>query len=244
MMSDNNDAAESKVQKPASNFHAHVNNYKTYLDRLKQGGSSGISHVFGHSSELLPDKIEKEEESEEDDQELDDQTATTSEEVFHSRGEVPSREHIADLRVTSKTGALLWDVRFDHEGVAEINKADGVLMIKTSRPDMFAIIGPPGIERRAEIVSEIVVDPATGNIYYQSTDGTHAVALLNNGFRIDQFQQTAATKFLVTPPLRQGETSSQPIEVRNLQLDQEARLLSYETLNNDHSITIPFHDIK
>jgi hypothetical protein len=143
--------------------------------------------------------------------------------------------------VTSAAGQWLWDVTFDGQLVSMVQMADGSLVQKADGENYVIswAVKPGQRVPQIEIVKDVTVDPSTGNIYYQNMVGSQAVALLNNGWRIDQKKIIdEEDQFFVTEPARPDQPAPIPKQAINLVVDTESGDISYDTIDGGASMTL------
>ncbi len=149
-----------------------------------------------------------------------------------------------DLRVETTSGEWLWDVIFSGDEVAEILLSDGTCILRSNDPAKYVLVpvaSPGRRAREAQIVAAVLCDRATGNIFFRTESGDQAVALLNNGFRIDQFSNNnGEDRFFVTEPLKPGQFIRNSFQVRDLNLDPLKQTVSYETIDGGMQVTARF----
>ncbi len=158
-----------------------------------------------------------------------------------------STSQIPDLHITNARGIWLWDVLFEGDAVGEVRMADGACILKTNEPDRYVFVPADAAGarlREAQIITAVLCDSESGNIFYQSTTGDHAVALFNNGARLDQYSKPEGEDdFFITEPLKPGQSVRTRTQVIDLTLDQENRTVSYETLDGGMIITMRYRKI-
>lgn len=152
-----------------------------------------------------------------------------------------------DLKVETTNGEWLWDVIFSDGEVAEIILSDGTCILRTKDPAKYVLVpvaSPGRRAREAQIVAAVLCDRATGNLFFRTESGDQAVALLNNGFRIDQFSNSnGEDRFFVTEPLKPGQFIRNTIQVRDLNLDPLKQTVSYETIDGGMLVTARFRKL-
>jgi hypothetical protein len=152
-----------------------------------------------------------------------------------------------DLSVASPNGEWLWDVILSDEQVAEVLFADGTCIMRSSDPARYVLVpavSPGRKAREAQIVAVVLCDPVTGNLFFRTESGDQAVALLNNGFRIDQFSSAnGEDRFFVTEPLKPGQLIRNSFQVRDLNLDPLKLSVSYETIDGGMYVTARFRKL-
>lgn len=167
---------------------------------------------------------------------LEQTSSAATEPINHS-----GAESSADIHVATANGQPLWDIFLDDETVALIQWADGTNIQKTE-DDNYVIcwaLKPGQKVPQVEIVKDVTADPETGNVYYQNLSGKQAVALLNNGWRIDQKKINGADdEFYVTEPRRPGQSQPEAFQVINLVIDPSTGDIIYDTMDGGASMTL------
>ncbi|HEY9755744.1 MAG TPA: hypothetical protein V6C97_11325 [Oculatellaceae cyanobacterium] len=165
----------------------------------------------------------------------------TSPPVVAQTDQDASSDASGDIRVTTPNGQRLWDIFLDGGTVALVQWADGTNIQKTE-DDNYVIcwaLKPGQKVPQVEIVKDVTADPETGNIYYQNLSGKLAVALLNNGWRIDQKKVKGDDdEFYVTEPRRQGQPQPEAVQVVNLVIDPSTGDIIYDTIDGGASMTL------
>lgn len=146
------------------------------------------------------------------------------------------------MHVTTASGDWLWDIVFAEEGVGQVMLADGSIIQKTVHAGQYVITRPGKSEETVpeiEVVGKVVASKSTGNLYYQSLRGDQAVALLNNGWRVDQYKQDdGRLGYFVTEPESSNELSSRCVRVKNLIMNPQTRDVCYETVDGSAVVTL------
>lgn len=140
-------------------------------------------------------------------------------------------EDVADIRVHNAEGVWLWDVYVSDGKVERVSLSDGSEILKTVHADQYVYISAPedaGRIPRVEVIGPLACEPETGNLFYQSADGGHAFALLNNGWGIRQRKHDDSDEYHVIPPTTSYEVSAKPIKVSSISIDTENYQFSYE----------------
>lgn len=133
------------------------------------------------------------------------------------------------LRVTTESGALLWQVFYDTTGPKLISMADGGIIKKAEWRDdfIFSWMSPVDGDIKFYLLSALVVDPTTGNIYLEANEGAYSAAFLNTGHRIHQYRSAFGEEsFFATEPSAQ-DWMPRTVQVRDLTLDMQSGAVSY-----------------
>ncbi len=133
------------------------------------------------------------------------------------------------LRVTTVSGALLWQVFYDAAGPKLVSMADGGIIKKAEGRDdfIFSWMSPVDGDIKFYLLSALVVDPTTGNIYLEANEGAYSAAFLNTGHRIHQYRSALGEEsFFATEPSAQ-DWMPRTVQVRDLTLDMQSGTVSY-----------------
>jgi hypothetical protein len=159
--------------------------------------------------------------------------------LAHQMSQPP--EQTPTLRVKARDGSWLWDVHSVDGWVTQVIAQDG-LTIQMNRENEYIVVRPPAAGQRVpqvEVARMVICEPETGNIYYDNVGSTHSVALLNSGWRVDQFKKPGGEeRFFVTEPPKPGRTEGILHEVAMLQLDPETGYIHYETMDGGAIVTL------
>lgn len=164
--------------------------------------------------------------------------------------ELPQEQAAAghvDLRITTATGEPLWDVVLAGDSVSEVFFSDGSRILASNEPGKYVYISSRRSDLEsgaAQIITKPICDPETGNLFFRLASGERATALLNNGFRIDQYSKDEGEDdYFVTEPCMPGTLARSRSQVTNLTMDQETGCVSYETVNGGLSVTMRFRKL-
>lgn len=151
-----------------------------------------------------------------------------------------------DMRVSSPDGMWLWDIYYDGATALAVEAADGTLIQRTENGDYFVLAMPVPTRRfpRLEVLQTVAVDPSTGNVFWESLNGSKACAMLNNGWQIEQFHHENGTdEFFAVEPFQLG--IGQPVRSRvfNLELDATTGEVTYE-VSSGAMITLKSRKLK
>lgn len=155
----------------------------------------------------------------------------------------PGGDGFADatrLRVTAPNGGFLWDVHFDGYEPMRVEMFDGSLIARAEgRDDMVLALKSGGTDGlKLYLLSGLMVDPTTGNVFVESNQGAYTAGFLNNGWRIHQYRtRDKGEQYFVTEPIVPGREPL-TIQVSKLNLDMETGEVSYETIDNAAVVTL------
>ena len=303
----------------------HMQRYKSYIDNLKQGKSSGISSVFGRASDLLPpevmeikqpvletqaavierkspnadpeDEVEDldedddesgyeedddfddedpdedsddddddsdedenqnddddfDDESDEEDEDLDDEDIDDEDDEEFDEDDYDDDDEIGDdidagddritvtneLAVTARNGSPLWNIFFNRAEPVLITMSDGSSIRNAEGRDEAILALKTSANRfKFFILSGLVIDPSTGNIYAEANDGAYTVAFLNNGWQIHQYRTHAGAEvYYATEPFKKGRERA-TMQIMNLKLDPATGDVSYDSADGSASMTL------
>ncbi|MBL8084727.1 MAG: hypothetical protein JNN26_19045 [Candidatus Obscuribacter sp.] len=137
------------------------------------------------------------------------------------------------LTVLSESGMLLWQVEYDEHGVRLVSMGDGsVIKRAEGRNDfVFSLLCREDGDIKFYILSGLVVDPGTGNIYMEANQGAYSSAFLNNGWTAHHYRSAqGAESFFLTEPMQvltEEGRSPETFPVNRLRLDMETGSLFY-----------------
>lgn len=144
-----------------------------------------------------------------------------------------------DLTVTNAVGALLWNVYFDGYEPTRVDMFDGTTIARAEgRDELILALNSNGEGVKFFVLSGMMVDPTTGNVFIESNEGAYTAGFLNNGWRIHQYRtRDRGQVYYVSEPVVAGQKPL-TIEVANLMLDIETGTVSYETTDNAATVTL------
>lgn len=148
-----------------------------------------------------------------------------------------------DLLVHDEAGQLLWQVSYDREGVQLVSMADGCLVKKAEgRQDyVFSMLSPEDGDIRFYILSGLVVDPNTGNVYLEANQGAYSTAYLNNGWKAHHYRTAAGEEsYYLTEPMtviNQEGRMPETFAVAKLRLDMQTGSLFY-SISGDRELEL------
>ena len=150
-----------------------------------------------------------------------------------------SGDSAPDLAVTTATGNLLWNVYFKGYEAEKIAMFDGTFIGRAEGRDemVLALRVGPG-KTKAFILSGLMVDPTTGNVFAEANQGAFTAGFLNNGWRVFQYRtrEHGDLYYVSEPPLPDCESVT--IQVNNLSIDMETGAVSYETTDSAAVVTL------
>jgi hypothetical protein len=160
---------------------------------------------------------------------------------------------IVELIIPDARGNHLWTVAYRDREIAEIVMADGSQISKAHGRNEFVYVDRADKSLRSDvfILSALMVDPSTGNIFGEVNDGAINMAFLNNGWHIRQYRQEAGQSgqsqsqehsYVREPP--KGTARAVLVEVQNLELDVESGEVSYESLDSAATIKLKSRQIR
>lgn len=112
---------------------------------------------------------------------------------------------MADVAVVDSDGRTLWTISVNDRGkIRRIDFEDGRAIMETAEPGIYALAQWEGGAGRGAIIDFVGAaeyDLRTGCVFYQNLAGTHAVALLPNGWILEQLAGAGgAESFRVSEP--------------------------------------------
>lgn len=144
-----------------------------------------------------------------------------------------------DLSVTTPAGNLLWNVYFNGYDAEKIAMFDGTFIGRAEGRDemVLALRVGPG-QTKAFILSGLMVDPTTGNVFAEANQGAFTAGFLNTGWRVFQYRtrEHGDLYYVSEPPLPDCESVT--IQVNNLSIDMETGAVSYETTDSAAVVTL------
>jgi len=170
---------------------------------------------------------------------IKDDSQEASNEPASARFMQPDSHQDFDLIVDTPSGKWLWSVKYDELEVDEIVMADGShIRLAEGRQEFVYVQAAPGTRSRIFILSGLVVDPTTGNIYAEANSGGYTAAFLNNGWQVHQYRSHAGDdRFYIKEPSRE-DRDGRVFEVMNLSLDIQSGAVTYETVDNASEVTL------
>lgn len=142
--------------------------------------------------------------------------------------------------VTTLDGMPLWQVYYSAEGPELVSMADGGIIKRAEgrQEYVFSRLSPTDGDIKFFILSGFVVDPSTGNVYFEANEGAYTAAFLNNGWTIHQYLSSHGEEtFFVTEPVRPDRLPI-TMKVKSIDLDLSSGEVTYETMDSAASITL------
>jgi hypothetical protein len=145
---------------------------------------------------------------------------------------------LTELAVAAPNGAALWQVYFGDYGPEHVFMADGGVIQRAEASDQFVYSSYQSGQSKFYILSGLVVDPNTGNIFIEVGGGMFASAFLNNGWTVEQFRQAdGRERYFVRGPVP-TDRPAVTVEVTSLKLDMATGEVSYQTLDGAVSMSL------
>ena len=142
--------------------------------------------------------------------------------------------------VTTLDGLPLWQVYYSTEGPELVSMADGGIIKRAEgrQEYVFSRLSATDGDIKFFILSGFVVDPSTGNVYFEANEGAYTAAFLNNGWTIHQYLSSQGDEtFFVTEPVR-ADRLPITMKVKSIDLDLSTGEVTYETMDSAASITL------
>lgn len=145
-----------------------------------------------------------------------------------------------DLVVHGTGGNILWGVHYDGLEIDQVVMADGTQIRRAEGRYDYVMVQRANdrLHPRVYILSGVMVDPETGNIYVEANQGGYTAAFLNNGWQIHQYRsRDSRDSFYAKEPDRPGRPGAF-LEVINLALDVQSGEVTYETADSSATVTL------
>ncbi len=142
--------------------------------------------------------------------------------------------------VTTLDGLPLWQVYYSAEGPELVSMADGGIIKRAEgrHEYVFSRLSATDGDIKFFILSGFVVDPSTGNVYFEANEGAYTAAFLNNGWTIHQYLSPQGEEtFFVTEPVRPDRVPI-TMKVKSIDLDLSTGEVTYETMDSAACITL------
>ncbi len=142
--------------------------------------------------------------------------------------------------VTTLDGLPLWQVYYSADGPELVSMADGGIIKRAEgrQEYVFSRLSATDGDIKFFILSGFVVDPSTGNVYFEANEGAYTAAFLNNGWTIHQYLSSHGEEtFFVTEPVRSDRLPI-TMKVASIDLDLTCGEVTYETMDGASSITL------
>lgn len=159
-------------------------------------------------------------------------------EIFDSP--IFDEERPFDLVVHTPSGSVLWGVHYDGLEIDQVVMADGTQIRRAEGRYDYVMVqrSHDRLHPRVYILSGVMVDPETGNIYVEANQGGYTAAFLNNGWQIHQYRsRDSKDSFYAKEPDRPGRPGAF-LEVINLVLDVQSGEVTYETADSAATVTL------
>lgn len=148
--------------------------------------------------------------------------------------EAEAEPQLVTIDVDAETGEWLWSAVLlaDSHIVRYVRFADGSTILPAMTGNYLVHVYPSETndDPAVEVLGSAVIDIFTGNIYYRDASDTHAVAFLNNGWRLDQFVNEAGEEEdYALAPANAGDAAANRIAMRvnDLNLDVESGKVTF-----------------
>jgi len=142
--------------------------------------------------------------------------------------------------VATVDGMPLWQVHYSPAGPELVSMADGGIIKRAEgrQEYVFSKLSAADGDIKFFILSGFVVDPGTGNVYFEANEGAYTAAFLNNGWTIHQYLSCQGDEsFFVTEPVR-ADRLPITMKVKSIDLDLATGEVTYETMDSAASITL------
>jgi hypothetical protein len=142
--------------------------------------------------------------------------------------------------VATVDGMPLWQVHYSPAGPELVSMADGGIIKRAEgrQEYVFSKLSATDGDIKFFILSGFVVDPGTGNVYFEANEGAYTAAFLNNGWTIHQYLSCQGDEtFFVTEPVR-ADRLPITMKVKSIDLDLTTGEVTYETMDSAASITL------
>lgn len=196
-----------------------------------------------HDSDDRDEDFDEDELEDEEDQDFDEDDEDNCDEYEVDDHDIEAGDdHITvtnELAVTARNGAPLWNIFFNRAEPVLITMNDGS-SIRTAegRDQSVLALKTTGSRFKFFILSGLVIDPSTGNIYAEANDGAYTVAFLNSGWQIHQYRtHSGAEVYYATEPFRKGRDRV-TMQIMNLRLDPATGDVSYDSADGSASMTL------
>lgn len=169
----------------------------------------------------------------------DEEQDSPQEQIEYDSEESSEDEESEELKVTSAQGVLLWTIYFNRVAPLTITMADGsAIKNAEGRDDTILALKTEGDKFKYFILSGLVIDPITGNIYAEANDGAFTAAFMNNGWQIQQYRShDGEEKYYATEPYKPGRDRL-TMQITNVSLDPVNGEVSYDSLDGSASMTL------
>jgi hypothetical protein len=157
----------------------------------------------------------------------------------HGRTDPNQDATTEELTVKSAQGAHLWTIFFNRVEPLFIKMSDGSSIKNAEgRDDTILALKTNGEQFKFFILSGLVIDPITGNIYVEANDGAFTAAFMNNGWQIQQYRNHEGEEtYYATEPFKPGRDRL-TMQITNVALDPVYGEVSYDSLDGAVSMTL------
>lgn len=178
---------------------------------------------------------------------IPDKTDEQNEEDLLDEEDVPgtmqtkteAEPQLMTVDIDTESGEWLWSAVLlsDSHALRYARFADGSTIIPAMTGNYLVHVYPADTNEdpAVEVLGSAVIDIFTGNIYYRDASDTHAVALLNNGWRLDQFitESGEEENYAMAPAdPENGSTNRLAVRVNDLNLDVESGTVTFFDADN------------
>ncbi len=142
--------------------------------------------------------------------------------------------------VTSPDGTVLWRVYYVNDGPELVSMADGSIIKRAEGRSEYVFSRFSAMEGDVKyfILSGLVVDPSTGNVYLEANEGSYTAAFFNNGWRVQQYRNHEGEEtYYATEPAK-PDRAAITSQVANLKFDLTTGEVSYDTMDSAASVTL------
>ncbi|MBX3138587.1 hypothetical protein KF707_20325 [Candidatus Obscuribacterales bacterium] len=184
------------------------------------------------------DSVDDDDDTHDDDDENEDYDDDEDDDDYIEAGE----DQITvtnELAVSARNGEPLWNIFFNRAEPVLITMNDGSSIRNAEgRDESVLALKTTGNRFKFFILSGLVIDPTTGNIYAEANDGAYTVAFLNSGWQIHQYRtHDGAEVYYATEPFRKGRDRI-TTQIMNLKLDPATGDVSYDSADGSASMTL------
>ena len=194
------------------------------------------SENVGEDEQDFDEVGDEDEPAESDDTDLEeDDDLDEDDDDFEEQDE----DETEQLTVKSAQGAVLWTIYFNRVEPLSITMADGSSIKNAEgRDDTVLALKTNASEFKFFILSGLVIDPVTGNIYVEANDGAFTAAFMNNGWQIQQYRNHEGEEtYYATEPFKPGRDRL-TMQITNVSLDPVHGEVSYDSLDGSASMTL------
>lgn len=183
------------------------------------------------------DDDEDDENEDDDDEDEDDENEDDDDDDIESGEDQITVTN--ELAVSARNGEPLWNIFFNRAEPVLITMNDGSSIRNAEgRDESVLALKTTGNRFKFFILSGLVIDPTTGNIYAEANDGAYTVAFLNSGWQIHQYRtHDGAEVYYATEPFRKGRDRV-TTQIMNLKLDPATGDVSYDSADGSASMTL------